>query len=187
MGHVLSDLGRPEEALAAYRDALRHKPDLPDLYNNMGLALRQAGRLEEAEVALRQAVKRAPRDAQAQGNLAGVLKELGRPAEAEACYRAALRGHPDDPVLHLNLGIVLLLVGRFDDGWEEYEWRFRAGAAHVPHVQPTALERRGPRGPHAADPRRAGHGRYHPVLPLRDAWRQRADRWCSRCSRACGI
>jgi tetratricopeptide (TPR) repeat protein len=132
MGHVLSDLGRPEEALGAYRDALRHKPDLPDLYNNMGLVLRQADRLEEAVVALRQAVKRAPRDAQAQGNLGGVLKELGRPVEALECYRAALRLQPDDPVLHLNLGIALLLAGQFDAGWEEYEWRFRAGAARVP-------------------------------------------------------
>ena len=132
MGHVLSDLGRTEEALAAYRDALRHKPDLPDLYNNVGLVLRQADRLEEAAVALRQAVKRAPRDAQAQGNLGGVLKELGRPVEALDCYRAALRLHPDDPVLHVNLGIALLLAGRFDAGWEEYEWRFRAGAARIP-------------------------------------------------------
>jgi tetratricopeptide (TPR) repeat protein len=132
MGHVLSDLGRTEEALAAYRDALRYKPDLPDLYNNVGLVLRQADRLEEAAVALRQAVKRAPRDAQAQGNLGGVLKELGRPVEALDCYRAALRLHPDDPVLHVNLGIALLLAGRFDAGWEEYEWRFRAGAARIP-------------------------------------------------------
>ncbi len=132
MGHVLSDLGRPEEALAAYRDALRRKPDLPDLYNNVGLALREAGRLEEALVALRQAVKRAPRDTQARGNLAGVLKELARPAEAEECYRTALLSRPDDPVLHLNLAIVLLLSGNFASGWEEYEWRFCAGAAHVP-------------------------------------------------------
>ncbi len=132
MGHVLSDLGRPDQALAAYRDALRLKPDLPDLHDNIGLALRQAGRLEEAVVALRQAVKRTPRDAQAQGNLAGVLKELGRVADAEACYRAALRINPDDPVLHLNLGIVLLLRGQFDDGWQEYEWRFRAGATALP-------------------------------------------------------
>ena len=29
MGHVLSDLGRPEEAIASYREALRLKPDLP--------------------------------------------------------------------------------------------------------------------------------------------------------------
>jgi hypothetical protein len=38
----------------------------------------------------------------------------------------------DDPVLHLNLGIVLLLTGQFETGWEEYEWRFRAGAARLP-------------------------------------------------------
>jgi len=132
MGHALSDLGRPEEALAAYRDALRHKPELPDLYNNIGLALRQSGRLEEAVVALRQGVKHTPRDAVAQGNLAGVLKELARPAEAEDCYRAALRLHPDDPVLHANIAIVLLLAGKFAEGWQEYEWRFRAGAARVP-------------------------------------------------------
>jgi tetratricopeptide (TPR) repeat protein len=135
MGHVLSDLGRPEEALAAYRDALRHKPDLPDLYDNIGVALRQAGQLEEAVVALRRAVQRAPRETQAQVNLGNVLKELGRPAEAEDCYRAALRDHPDDPVLHLNLAIVLLLSGKFDDGWAEYEWRFRAGAVQVPECQ----------------------------------------------------
>jgi Tfp pilus assembly protein PilF len=132
MGHALSDQGRPEAALAAYQDALRAKPNLPDLYNNIGLALREAGRLEEALAALREAVKRTPHDAQAQGNLAGVLKELGQMPAAQEGYRDALRLQPSDPVLHVNLGIALLLDGRFDAGWEEYEWRFRAGAAYVP-------------------------------------------------------
>jgi tetratricopeptide (TPR) repeat protein len=132
MGHVLSDLRRPEEAIAAYRDALRLRSDLPDLHNNIGLALRQAGRLDEAVVALRQAVKRAPRDPQALSNLGGVLKELALLNDAADSYRAALRLQPDDPVAHVNLGIVLLLAGRFPEGWPEYEWRFRAGAAHVP-------------------------------------------------------
>jgi Flp pilus assembly protein TadD len=132
MGGILSDLGRVEEAVAACQAAVRYKPDLQDAHNNLGLALRQAGRLEEALVALRQAVKRAPKDVVAQGNLGGVLKELARLDEAEACYRAALREQPNDPVLHLNLGIVLLLGGRFEPGWQEYEWRFRAGAAGIP-------------------------------------------------------
>ncbi len=83
-------------------------------------------------MALRQAVEQAPRDPLAQGNLAGVLKELARPGDAEACYREALRWHPEDPVLHVNLAVVLLLAGKFAPGWEEYEWRFRAGAAQVP-------------------------------------------------------
>ncbi len=132
MGNILSDLGRVEEAVAACRAAVRYKPDLQDAYNNLGLALRQAGQLEEALVALRQAVKRQPTDVVAQGNLASVLKELARLDEAEACYRAALRGQPNDPVLHLNLGVVLLLAGKFEPGWQEYEWRFQAGAARIP-------------------------------------------------------
>ncbi len=132
LGHVLSDLGRPEDAIAAYKQALRHKPDLPDLYNNLGLALRQADRPEEAAEALRQAIRRAPQDAQALGNLAGILKELAQPSDSEASYRRALQLQPDDAALHVNLSVVLLLAGRFSEGWDEYEWRFRAGAAKLP-------------------------------------------------------
>jgi tetratricopeptide (TPR) repeat protein len=132
LGHVLSDKGRPEDAITAYQEALRHRPDLPDLYNHLGLALRRADRPEAAADALREAVRRAPRDAQALGNLAGVLKELAQLSDAEASYRQALRLQPDDATLHLNLGVVLLLAGRFAEGWEQYEWRFRAGAARLP-------------------------------------------------------
>jgi tetratricopeptide (TPR) repeat protein len=132
MGHTLSDLGRTDEALDAYRDALRIAPNLPDLHNNLGLALRQANRLEEAAAALQTATRRAPADAQARSNLAGVMKELGRLPESEALYREALRQHPDDAVTHLNLAVTLLLAGRLADGWREYEWRFRAGAAQIP-------------------------------------------------------
>ena len=132
LGNVVNDMGRPGEAIAAYNEALRLKPDLPDLHNNLGLALRQADRLDEAAEALRLAVRRAPGDAQAQGNLAGMLKELGALPQAEANYREALRQQPDDATLHLNLGLLLLLAGRFAEGWEEYEWRFRAGAARLP-------------------------------------------------------
>ncbi len=131
-GHILSDLGRPVEAIAAYQAALRNNPALPDLHNNLGLALRQANRLEEAAAALQRAVQRAPRDEQAASNLGGVLKELGRLDAADAQYRAALCLRPDDPLLLLNLGVVLLLAGRLAEGWDEYEWRFKAGAVRIP-------------------------------------------------------
>jgi tetratricopeptide (TPR) repeat protein len=137
LGHVLSRQDRPEEAVAAYRDAMRRQPDLPGLHNDIALALRQANQLEEAEAALRQALRRTPEDGQVQSNLAGVLKELGRLDEAETCYREALRRRPDDAALHFNLALVLLLAGRFSEGWEEYEWRFRAGAVALrPYPKP---------------------------------------------------
>lgn len=132
LGHVLCDAGKAEEAIAAYRQAARHRPDLPDVDSHLGLALRQAGRLEEAAAALQQAVRRVPGDPAERSNLAGVLKELGRLGEAEACYREALRHRPDDAGLHFNLALLLLLDGRFAAGWDEYEWRFRAGVARLP-------------------------------------------------------
>ena len=117
--------------MAAYRDALRQDPKLPDLHNNLGLALRQSGHLDEAAEALRRAAASSPQDAYGQSNLAGVLKELGRLDEAESLYRDVLRRHPDDAVAHYSLGLVLLLAGRLDEGWPEYEWRFQAGAMRV--------------------------------------------------------
>ena len=131
-GHALSDTGRAPEAVADYQKALRLKPDLIDAHNGLGLALRLAGRLEDAADALQQAVRRAPQDSHARGNLGGVLKELGRLDDAEAQYRAALSRHPQDAVLHFNLAVVLLLKGDFTAGWEEYRWRFKAGAARIP-------------------------------------------------------
>jgi len=125
MGHALTDLGRPDEAIAAYQTALRHNPALPDLANSLALALLEANRLEEALAHLEAVVRRQPGDTQARNKLAGVLRELGRLDAAEAMYRAAIRQASDDPLLHENLAIVLLLAGRLADGWAESEWRWR--------------------------------------------------------------
>ena len=132
LGHALADAGQQDEAIAAYQQALRLKPDLIDAQNGLGLALRLAGRLDEAADALQQAVRRAPHDPQARGNLGGVLKELGRLDEAEMQYRDALSRHPQDAVLHFNLAVVLLLRGDFASGWDQYSWRFKAGATRAP-------------------------------------------------------
>jgi len=131
-GHALSDTGQLDAAIAAYQQALRLKPGLADAQNGLGLALRLAGRLEDAADALALAVRHAPNDPQARGNLGGVLKELGRLDEAQSHYRAALARHPQDAILHFNLAVVLLLKGDFTAGWDEYRWRFQAGAARIP-------------------------------------------------------
>jgi Tfp pilus assembly protein PilF len=126
LGHALSDMGQPEEAVAVYRDALRYNPRLPDLHNDLGLALREANQLEAAVGMLRTAVSREPRSVDLRCNLAGVLKDLGQIDEAEAVYRQILAEQPDNAAAHNNLGILLLLAGRFAEGWDHWEWRFRA-------------------------------------------------------------
>jgi Tfp pilus assembly protein PilF len=126
LGHVLSDRGQPVEAVAAYRNAMQHNPRLPDLHNNLGLALREANQLETAAAMLRIAVDQEPKSVELRCNFAGVLKDLGQIDAAEAVYRQILVEHPDNAAAHNNLGILLLVAGRLAEGWEHWEWRFRA-------------------------------------------------------------
>jgi Flp pilus assembly protein TadD len=124
LGHALCDLRQPEAAIEAYETALRLKPRLPDLRNNLGMALRQAGRLSDAEREFRAA----PPEPEALVNLSSVQKELGAFADAEATLRQALRMAPDSPVLRYNWSLLMLLLGRDAEAWDGWEQRFRAGA-----------------------------------------------------------
>ncbi len=124
LGHALSDSGQPDDAIGEYRAALRLKPGLPDIRNNLGTALRQANRLLEAEQELRQA----PPEPGSLVNLSSVQKELGKFTEAEATLRQAFRLAPDDAVLHYNWSLLMLLLGRTAEAWSGWEQRFRAGA-----------------------------------------------------------
>jgi Flp pilus assembly protein TadD len=124
LGHALSDDMQFDEAISAYRSALRLKPDLPDIRNNLGLALRRAGFLDDAENELRQAGA----EPEALVNLSSVQKERGAFDEAEATLRRALRLAPENPVLRYNWSLLMLLLGRTDHAWDGWEQRFRAGA-----------------------------------------------------------
>ncbi len=125
LGSVLYVLGQSAEAVASYRDALRLRPNIPDVHNNLGAALNDLGRPVEAEASSREALRLQPNFPEAQYNLGIALSDLGRLAEAEASYREALRLRPNFPEAHHNLGHALLLAGRFDEGWKEYEWRWK--------------------------------------------------------------
>ena len=124
LGHALSDSFQPEAAIDAYRAAMRCKPALPNIHNDLGTALRHAGRLAEAEAELRLA----PPDPAALVNLSSVQKERGAFVEAEATLRQALAKAPDEPVLLYNWSLLMLLLGRMQEAREGWESRFRAGA-----------------------------------------------------------
>jgi Flp pilus assembly protein TadD len=126
LGAALTDLGRPAEAEASCREALRLRPNYPEAHYNLGVALRDLGRPAEAEASCREALRLRPNYPEAHYNLGVALRDLGRPAEAEASFREALRLRPNYPEAHYNLGAALLLAGRFEEGWKEYEWRWKS-------------------------------------------------------------
>jgi Flp pilus assembly protein TadD len=128
-GNALRHLGRLDEAEESLRKALRLKPNFANAYNGLGSVLLDLNRPEEADSSFRVAIDLEPANPSFHKNLASVSLRAGRAAEAQTHYRAALRLNPDDAEIHEDLGMALLLSGKFQEGWGEYEWRWRTRRA----------------------------------------------------------
>jgi tetratricopeptide (TPR) repeat protein len=55
-----------------------------------------------------------------------------RDDEQLARLQEAARADPDNPAAQFNLGLRLLALGRFDPGWDHYEWRVRVPRLYTP-------------------------------------------------------
>jgi tetratricopeptide (TPR) repeat protein len=91
LADILADLGRPVEAEAGYRTAIRLQAEFADaIYYNLGTVQEAQGRLDDAEAAYREALRLNPEFPDAHCNLGRVLLQTGRFAEALLERR---RGH----------------------------------------------------------------------------------------------
>lgn len=74
--------GRYLAAAEIYRDVIRKRPKLPDLHNNLGIALKAAGHVSDAIPCFRRAIRLKPDYVAAHANLASALEVQGRPVDA---------------------------------------------------------------------------------------------------------
>ncbi len=131
LGLALHHQGRLSEALAAFEAALGQDPEYASARINLANTLRILGRREEALRHLEQAVAAQPHSVEALNNLATVLQDLGRPHEAKECLEAALALPNADgmlPQLRWNLALSQLLLGDFEQGWANFEFRWEGCA-----------------------------------------------------------
>jgi tetratricopeptide (TPR) repeat protein len=125
LGFVQTAIGKPADAIAAYRRAVAAKPDVFESNLNLGLMLAQAGQ-PEAEQFLRAAIRLKPTaqvdegHARAWMGLARVL-ETSRPEDAIEAYRQAAALRPRNAEPHLYAGVLLEKENHFADAEEEYK------------------------------------------------------------------
>jgi len=131
LGDALAQQGRPEEAMAEYREALRINPDYVNAHNNLGLALAQQGQTEEAIAEYRQALRINPDFPEPHNNLGDALAEQGRTEEAIDEYREAVRINPAFAEAHYNLGKALARQGRTGDAIAEYREALRINSEYA--------------------------------------------------------
>jgi tetratricopeptide (TPR) repeat protein len=122
---VLMEQGQLQEAVHHYRQALRLEPNDPSIHNNLGIALRHQGHYPAALASFREALRLRPNYAEASNNQAATLRDQGHFAEALAALEEVLGGKPDYADAHWNRALTWLLLGNFEQGWTEYEWRWQ--------------------------------------------------------------
>jgi len=125
--------GLHDEAILHYRQALAIDSASHNVLVNLGTALEETGQLGAALACCEQALHIKADSLEARINMASIFSQQGRLEEAVALCEQVLAIKPDHPDAHYSRGLSLLRLGRYEDGWKEYEYRWaRADAPPKP-------------------------------------------------------
>lgn len=120
-GVAAEEAGRPEDAVAAYHDALELGGPRPEAHFNLGNVLYALGARPAAARELYAAAALEPDYVEAWNNLGVVLGELDEPEEAMRAFRRALAVEPGYADAHFNLAETLVQAG--DLAGAAHHWR----------------------------------------------------------------
>ena len=120
-----SNLGRYQEAIEAFKQAIRIKPDHVKAYLNLGIAYADNGQHEEAIISYKNAIRIKPDYTDAHCDLGVTYARQGRHQEAIDAYKQAIRIEPDLAEAHFNLGVNYGKLGRNQDEIVAYQQAIR--------------------------------------------------------------
>jgi hypothetical protein len=123
--YSLSRLGRHEEALTRMQEAVSQAPHDPQALNTRGMILNSLNRHDEALADFYRVLQIQPDFADAINNLGIHHAREGRFTEALACYERSLAIAPEQLQALYNRATALLSLGRWLQGFREFEIRWR--------------------------------------------------------------
>lgn len=125
-GEALRLCGQLDEAENQYQLALSLAPNSAQSYLFLNELYIERNEYAKAKAALEQALALDPslESTVLQGK-ASLESTQGHYGAALEYYDEAVRRFPDDVTAHWGRSLLLLLLGRYEEGWTEYEWRTR--------------------------------------------------------------
>jgi Flp pilus assembly protein TadD len=118
---MLTEAGRPFEAVEILSRALESEPENPILHFNKGIALQKTGDYEKALGAFQAALAYDEAMAAAWGAMALLYYESSALSRAEDCYKTALRLDGDEPRVWNNYGVLHFTRGDYDAARQCFE------------------------------------------------------------------
>jgi Flp pilus assembly protein TadD len=125
LGRCMMFFDKPAEAQAAYRKVIELNPELPQAYLHLATLVLREGKGDEAIALLEKAVELKPDYVNAAGALGGLLSTKGDFDRALEYHNRVLKLAPNNPSAHINKALVLMLQGKYEQAWEDYEWRWK--------------------------------------------------------------
>jgi uncharacterized protein (TIGR03032 family) len=120
-----------DKAIAAYKAILKDDPRNVTVLYHIGVALSDTEQWDEALTFLDQAIAEQPNHAEAHNSRGHALAGKLQFDDAIDAYEAAIAADQKYATAHFNRGCVLLKKGQCEEGWKEYEWRWK-----MPTFQP---------------------------------------------------
>jgi Flp pilus assembly protein TadD len=125
LGCVYAAAGDAASAAEVFAAALRRNPNYLNAYYGLGNACYKLRDFERAVSLYRQALALNPQDYELWNNLGQALEAFLRTEEALAAYERAIEIQPEFGLARSNHALALLSLGRLQEGFREYEWRWR--------------------------------------------------------------
>ena len=120
LGSALADLGRYQEAVTAFKEAIRINPYYAKAYYNLGVTYGNLHQWQEAITSYEEAIRIKPDYAEAYNNLGNAHERLAEHQKAITSYKEAIRIKPDYADAHYNLGVTYGELSRYQDAITEY-------------------------------------------------------------------
>jgi len=124
-GNLLRILNRINQAIESFKKALQIRPAYLEAYINTGNALCDLNLFSDALFYFDQAININSDFAEAHYNRGNALRELKRLDEALVSYGITITKNPNHAEAYWNMSLALLIGGKFQKGFELYEWRWK--------------------------------------------------------------
>lgn len=126
IANLYRDTDRFEQALAYYGQALTLEPTHIALLFDTANTLTMLDQVDKALLLYRKILAINPTIPEVLYNYGYTLKKKGFTEQAIELYRKILTVRPEYAHVHFSLSLACLSLGKFKEGWEEYEWRGKA-------------------------------------------------------------
>ena len=120
LGTLKAQTKKFEDASNLFNKAIKIKPDIPDLHNNLGLVYRELGKFEKSLESFNKALELNSKFAIAYNNIGIVYRDLKKNEEAEKNFRHSIKLDAKNSDPYNNLGLIYTDLKKYNKAKEYF-------------------------------------------------------------------